>query len=213
MLRPYRHVDMEYMPEPLVYLLLLLALVLPMLSAIGLRALLPRLGERMMLASATALFGVACIAALALGSANVSGLRVAGLSLLLPSTRFSDDFAPSLDLPIDGVESFPTPNRPPTRSPQPSPSPTLTATAPPTATARPTSEPPSPTVEPPSPTVEPPSPTVAAATPRLYTVEPGDSLRSIAERFAVSVEDLLQANDLTPAQADALRPGQELIIP
>lgn len=177
-----------------------------MLSAIGLRALLPRLGERMMLASATALFGVACIAALALGSANVSGLRVAGLSLLLPSTRFSDDFAPSLDLPIDGAESFPTPNRPPTRSPQPSPSPTLTATAPPTATARPTSEPP-------SPTVEPPSPTVAAATPRLYTVEPGDSLRSIAERFAVSVEDLLQANDLTPAQADALRPGQELIIP
>jgi LysM repeat protein len=44
-------------------------------------------------------------------------------------------------------------------------------------------------------------------------VAPGDSLRSIAEKFSVSVDAILQANNLTPAQGDALRVGQELVIP
>ncbi|HEU5087482.1 MAG TPA: LysM peptidoglycan-binding domain-containing protein, partial [Roseiflexaceae bacterium] len=55
--------------------------------------------------------------------------------------------------------------------------------------------------------------TPAPAAERRYTVQPGDTLRSIAEQFNVSVAALLEANDLTPAQADNLRPGQELIIP
>jgi LysM repeat protein len=38
-------------------------------------------------------------------------------------------------------------------------------------------------------------------------------LRSIAAQFDVSVEALLEANDLTPEEADALRVGQELVIP
>ncbi|NWG18821.1 MAG: LysM peptidoglycan-binding domain-containing protein, partial [Chloroflexi bacterium] len=48
---------------------------------------------------------------------------------------------------------------------------------------------------------------------RRYVVQPGDTLRLIAERNGVSVEALLRANNLTPAAADTLRVGQELIIP
>jgi LysM repeat protein len=44
-------------------------------------------------------------------------------------------------------------------------------------------------------------------------VQPGDTLRTIAERNGVTVEALLRANNLTPAAADNLRVGQELIIP
>ena len=36
---------------------------------------------------------------------------------------------------------------------------------------------------------------------------------NMLERFGVSVADLLEANDLTPEEADSLRVGQELIIP
>jgi LysM repeat protein len=44
-------------------------------------------------------------------------------------------------------------------------------------------------------------------------VEPGDTLRGIAQDFDISVEALLDANGLTPAEGDEIRPGQELIIP
>jgi LysM repeat protein len=44
-------------------------------------------------------------------------------------------------------------------------------------------------------------------------VQSGDTLRSIAERFNVSVQDLLRANNMTPEQADALKVDSELIIP
>jgi LysM repeat protein len=44
-------------------------------------------------------------------------------------------------------------------------------------------------------------------------VASGDSLRSIAAKFNVTVDALLQANNLTKAQGDALRVGQELVIP
>jgi LysM repeat protein len=47
----------------------------------------------------------------------------------------------------------------------------------------------------------------------VYVVEPGDSLRSIANDFGVDIEALLEANGLTPEEGDDLRPGQELIIP
>ena len=46
-----------------------------------------------------------------------------------------------------------------------------------------------------------------------YTVQPGDTLRSIAAQFNVSVTAIVEANKLTPQQADSLRVGQELIIP
>jgi LysM repeat protein len=87
--------------------------------------------------------------------------------------------------------------------------PSATATAASTATA--TAAPPSATPEPPGATPEPEPP--AEPEPRTYTVEPGDTLRSIAAQFDVSVEALLEVNDLTPEEADALRVGQELVIP
>jgi LysM repeat protein len=63
---------------------------------------------------------------------------------------------------------------------------------------------------PPTAAPAPPAPPPAA---RRYTVASGDSLRSIAAKFNVTVDALLQANNLTKAQGDALRVGQELVIP
>ncbi len=48
---------------------------------------------------------------------------------------------------------------------------------------------------------------------QVYVVQPGDTLRGIAEEFGVSVDALLDANGLTPEEGDQIRPGQELIIP
>jgi|GEM_PF-4969758 len=103
---------------------------------------------------------------------------------------------------------------------------TATATVTVTRTPRPTRTP-SPTAEqlgppgPPEATPEeeasqPTSPTLQqAANPdgRTYVVQPGDTLSAIATQFDRSVEQLLTANELTPNQADSLRPGQELTIP
>jgi LysM repeat protein len=60
-----------------------------------------------------------------------------------------------------------------------------------------------------------PAPTGGAPTdqPRevRYTVQPGDTLSSIATRYNVSVEDIMTANGLS--NPNALSVGQELIIP
>lgn len=73
--------------------------------------------------------------------------------------------------------------------------PTATTEATPTSTPRPTT-----------------TATQAAAEQQRYTVEPGDTLRSIAAKFDVTVQAILDANNLTATQADNLRPGQVLII-
>jgi LysM repeat protein len=52
-----------------------------------------------------------------------------------------------------------------------------------------------------------PSPTAAA----LYTVQAGDNLSDLAERFGTTVEELVAANGLT--DPNALQPGQTLLIP
>jgi len=52
-----------------------------------------------------------------------------------------------------------------------------------------------------------PSPTAAA----LYTVQAGDTLSGLAERFGTSVDELIAANGLT--DPNELQPGQTLIIP
>ncbi len=46
-----------------------------------------------------------------------------------------------------------------------------------------------------------------------YTVQPGDTLSSIASQFNVSVGALIAANNLTAEQANSLSVGQELVIP
>lgn len=45
----------------------------------------------------------------------------------------------------------------------------------------------------------------------IYIVQPGDSLFSIAARFNITIEDLMNANDIT--DPDLLAAGQQLIIP
>jgi LysM repeat protein len=47
--------------------------------------------------------------------------------------------------------------------------------------------------------------------PTAYTVQPGDTLTSIADRFNVSLEDLMRANDLS--DPDYVQVGQQLIVP
>ena len=57
----------------------------------------------------------------------------------------------------------------------------------------------------------PPAPTKPLVSVLKYTVQPGDSLRTIAEQFGVTVGGLLAANQL--ADPDSLAVGQVLIIP
>ena len=47
--------------------------------------------------------------------------------------------------------------------------------------------------------------------PNLYQVQPGDTLTAIAQRFGVSVPDLVAANQLS--DPDNLAEGQSLVIP
>lgn len=197
------------MAEPLVYLLLFLALLLPIIGAVALRLLDARLGERGLLIAAALIFGAAIASALVLSRSDVGAIRIGDVSLLLPGTRPGGEFILPADIPIDGAPEGAPAGPPvlPTLTPRPSATATATATSQPTASATATPEPPTATPEPPTAMPEPP------AGGRTYTVQAGDSLRSIAEQFGVTVEAILQANDLTPAQGDALRVGQELVIP
>jgi LysM repeat protein len=57
-----------------------------------------------------------------------------------------------------------------------------------------------------------PQPSVyATPTPFLYTVKSGDTLGQIAERFGITVEELIAVNNL--ADPDWLEPGMQLVIP
>lgn len=74
----------------------------------------------------------------------------------------------------------------------------MTATPSPTATSPPTVSPPTAT----------PTPT---PTPTIHQVQAGDTLSRIANRYGVSVEALIDANNLS--NPDRLVPGDRLIIP
>jgi surface antigen len=47
----------------------------------------------------------------------------------------------------------------------------------------------------------------------IYTVEPGDNIVAIANRYDLSVGSILDANNIEPVKAETIRPGTELIIP
>lgn len=194
--------------------LLLTALLLPLVGAMALRLTRQRLDERVRLTLAVVIFGAAFGTVFALARSNPSNLRIAGLTVMQPLA------APMVEAPIVSPTDVPLPEEI-TATPAVQPAPataTLEPTAEPTATPEPTVAPsatPEPTAEPtaaPSATPEPTATPVPQAG-RRYVVQPGDTLRSIAERNGVTVEALLRANNLTPAAADNLRVGQELIIP
>jgi hypothetical protein len=198
------------MSQPVVYLLLFVALVLPVPAAFAVRLLVGRGAERSAGVLAVGSFVLAIAGVLMLAQANVPLLRVGSLTLFLPSTRLSEAVvaAPAEDAPAAPPAEAAPPTLP-TLTPRPSITPRPSATPSPSPTREPSATPaPSATATPePSATPEP------QAGPQTYTVQAGDTFRAIAERFNVSVAELLEANDLTPAQADSLRVGQELIIP
>jgi LysM repeat protein len=74
-------------------------------------------------------------------------------------------------------------------------------------------EPTTPVEEEPAPVEEEPAPVEEEPAPQVYVVQPGDTLRSIAEQLGVDIMDLLQVNGMTIEDADSIYPGQELVVP
>ena len=59
-----------------------------------------------------------------------------------------------------------------------------------------------------------PVPSVAAEpTPQLYTIKSGDTLSKVAQRFGVTLDDLLAANETTIKDPDRIAVGDKIIIP
>ena len=213
------------MSQPLVYILLACALVLPTLGALTLRVLGGRLTLLQLYSAAAGVFALALVSVLLLARSDVPSLQIGRLSILLPVSAPGDFES---ELPVAELPTSPPPDEPAATAgaatsapPTSAPSPALEPTAEPTDTPEPTAEPtaaptaaPTNTPEPTAaPTNTPEPPTAAPAGPRTYVVQPGDTLRSIAEQFGVSVQAIIDANRLTPEQADSLRVGQELVIP
>ena len=90
----------------------------------------------------------------------------------------------------------------PTRAPS-----RVTETSTPAATAAPT---PTATPEQPAAPTETPSP-APSPEPVVYVVRAGDALAAIAQAYGVSMQAIVEANDI--ADADRIEPGQELLIP
>lgn len=219
------------MPQPLIITLLLFVFVLPILGAVVLRLLMPRLAPMQLWVASVFLLGLVVASVLLLARSDIPSLQIGNLSILLPVTAPDDAILPLV--PTTPPEQLPSAPNLGTSAPVTAtaaltatvlPSETATIISPTaaitqTATAEPTAEPtaaPTATTEP---TAVPPTavpPTAAPAPPaaqRTYTVQPGDSLLSIAKQFNTTVTAIIKANNLTPQQADALRVGQKLVIP
>src|SRR5262245_45054306 len=164
------------MSQSLVYMLLALALVLPVLGSIVLRVLAPRLSPPQIGGAAALIFGVALASVFLLARANVPSLQLGALALLLVARA-------AQALPIEQQPA--TSDLLPTTAPEPTAglptvaptnAPTAIATAAPTTlpTEEPTEEPTAAPTEPPpsaTPTPEPPTPTPQPAARRTYVVQ------------------------------------------
>jgi LysM repeat protein len=207
------------MPQPLIITLLLFAFVLPILGAVVLRLLGPRLAPMQLYSAAVLMLGVVIASVVVLARGDIPSLQIGNLSILLPVTAPEDSFLPLV--PTTPAEQSPVSPALATGVPVTAtavltatvlPLDTATAASTQTATAEPTAEPTATPTATPEPTAVPPTAAPPAAQ-RTYTVQPGDTLLSIAEEFDTTVTALIEANDLTPQQADSLRVGQELVIP
>jgi LysM repeat protein len=208
------------MSQSLVFTLLALALALPIAGAVVLRLLSQHLSAPQLYGMAALIFAVVFGSVLVLARANVSSIQVGELSLLLPVAD-TEDLPANTQPPTADVSSPPL-----STAEQPTPAATSAPTGVPTTVASPTASTPTETLSPvpptetpsPIPPTETPSPIPPTETPqpagrRTYVVQSGDTLRGIAEQFNVTVQAIIDANNLTAAQADSLRPGQELVIP
>jgi len=151
--------------------------------------------------------------------------RTVRLTMTVAPTATGNVAPPLLPLPSNGITQTgaPTSTGVLTTTTQGGPTGVATPTVVITATATPvpptaTSVPPTATPVPPPPTATPappppPTATPAPPTPTIYIVQEGDTVRNIAQRFNVSVEEILRMNGLTAEQADLIAPGQELVIP
>jgi LysM repeat protein len=215
--------------------LLLGMVLLPTLGAIAARLIARRADGALPRVVGGAGFGAAVLCAILLSRTPVDSESLGRLAIFLPSNDIRiarESFLGPLDEP-NLTEAAPTPtqefviNAPaPTPTSQASPTARARPTRVPTSTSAPTSTPdptsvatttPDPTSVPTrQPTAQPttpPPPAAPAGQPQRYEVEPGDTLRGIAERFNISVTRLLDYNGLTPEEGDSLRIGQILYIP
>ncbi len=194
----------------------LVALLGPLLTAWLLRFLRSRMTAVPFYSIGTVAFAVSALAAIWLARANIARVSLGSLALVQPQ-GIDLEIAPGTDaVPLELASPTPAPKTPaaptptpPTRTPTATPTPRPTATKTATATASPTATP-APTATP-EPTAEPTAPPEPEE--RIYTVQPGDTLRSIAEAFDVPISAIIEANGLTPDEADDLQPGDTLIIP
>ena len=128
----------------------------------------------------------------------------------LPAPTSTSPAPTSTSSPTVAPTSTPTSTPTATESPTPTSTPSPTPTSTPTATATDTPEP-TPTLEPTeTPTAEALPSAEASPTPFIYVVKSGDNLYTIAQNFGVTVDDIMEANNLT---SNRLRVGQTLIIP
>lgn len=205
-------------------ILVLAALLLPTLGALAGR-LMSRFGPRIAIAVTLLSFGGSAGLALLLLISGAEFPTTPGWASLLPRSgpalqTLAFDIArdraqPAGELAVAAVPPVvPEPGAvaaivPPTATMQPSPEPTEPlAPTPVPATLTPT--PPPPTSAPPAPTVQPEPPSAEV---RTYIVKQGDTLRSIAAQFGVTVEALLRFNGLSGAEGDRLTLGQRIYIP
>jgi LysM repeat protein len=98
----------------------------------------------------------------------------------------------------------------------PSPTPLAQPTIPATPAGEPSPEPtpevtPSPSPSPPPAPTEPPTPVAQPSPGGTYVVQAGDTLEAISLRFGVSIQAIVEANNLV--DANVIYVGQELVIP
>ncbi len=131
--------------------------------------------------------------------------------LVLPPTRAPTQVPPS---PTPTLTSTPT-EVPPTATSMPTSTPTPQPTATNTSTPVPTStQPPSPTPRSPTATAQPTATRVCVVLPpstwRLYTVQRGDTLSSLAVRYGTTLRAIVDVNCLT---STGIYAGQRLYLP